>query len=416
MRIASSLICAMVAISATPVMAKPHHHHASAAAPAWVTTWASAQMVPGADSALPVQATPDVTLRQVIHIGDGGTSFRLRLSNSQGAMPLHISAVHMAVAAAPDSSLTVAGSDRVVTFNGAGDIVIPPWSDFISDPVAMTAGNGASLSVSLYVPEIPATFTGHPGSRSTSYLVAGDHTADGDLTAPATFDHWYAIAGLDVVATAKIKGIIAFGDSITDGYGIVHNSNSRYPDDLSARLRANGHTHRPVLNLGIGGNRLLLDGLGPNALARFDRDVLSQSGAAYIVVLEGVNDLGVLTRDAPASAADHAAMVQQIEQAYVQMIDRAHSHGLKIFGGTIMPFLGMDYYHPPAATEADRQAVNLWIRTSGRFDKVIDFDMALRDPQQPDRLNPAYDSGDHLHPSPAGYKAMADSVDLNLFK
>ena len=415
MRLAA-ILCAVLAVSASPVLAKPRHAAVIKMSPHWVTTWASAQMVPGADSALPAQATPDVTLRQVIHIGAGGTSFRLRLSNSQGALPLRIKAIHIAQAVSPDSGQTVAGSDKIVTFNGAGDIVIPPWSDFTSDPIALTATDAGNLSISLYLPEIPATFTGHPGSRSTSYLVAGDHTADSDLTAPATFDHWYAISGLDVEAAPATRGIIAFGDSITDGYGITHNSNSRYPDDLAARLRDKGLKYRPVLNLGIGGNRLLLDGLGPNALARFDRDVLSQSGAGYVLVLEGVNDLGVLTRDAPASSDDHTAMVQQVEQAYVQMIDRAHSHGLKIYGATIMPLLGMTYYHAEAPTEADRQAVNLWIRTSGKFDGVVDFDVALRDPQQPDHLNPVYDSGDHLHPSPAGYKAMADAVDLNLFK
>ena len=408
MRIVSAGLVAALCLVASPTLAK-------APAPHWVTTWASAQMVPGDDSPLPIDATGS-TLRQIVRVAEGGTSFRIRLSNSQSSQPLRLKDVHVALATALDSSQTVAGSDRAVTFGGVSDIVIPPWSDFVSDPIALTAGDGGDIAISLYFPEAPKMLTGHPGSRTTSYLAAGDHAADVTLNDAQTFNHWFNISGVDVAAKPGTAGIIAFGDSITDGYGITPNSNTRYSDDLNVRLHALPHAHRPVLNLGIGGNRLLLDGLGPNALARFDRDVLSQSGVRYVVVLEGVNDLGVLTRDAPVGPEDHAAMVQQIEQAYVQMIDRAHSHGLVIYGATIMPFTGNGYYHPEPVTEADRQAVNLWIRSSGHFDGVIDFDMALRDPGQPDRLNPVYDSGDHLHPSPAGYKAMAEAVDLKLFK
>ncbi len=206
---------------------------------------------------------------------------------------------------------------------------------------------------------------------------------------------------------------MAFGDSITDGYGIKPNSDNRWPDFLAARLKDKPIS---VLNAGIGGNRLLLDGLGPNAQARFDRDVLSQNAVKYVLVLEGVNDLGMLTRDTPVSQDAHASLVAQIKTAYLQMIARAHSHGMKIYGGTITPFMGMDYYHADALNEVDRQAVNTWIRTSGAFDAVIDFDAALRDPARPDHLSPAYDSGDHLHPSSAGYKAMAEAVDLKLFE
>ena len=169
-----------------------------------------------------------------------------------------------------------------------------------------------------------------------------------------------------------------------------------------------------VLNEGIGGNRLLLDGLGPNALARFDRDVLAQTAVRAVIVLEGVNDLGTLTRDHDVSAEEHAALVRRIEAAYAQMIERAHAHGVRVIGATILPYVGSKYYHPGPESEADRQAINAWIRVAGHFDAVVDFDKVTRDPEHPDRLLPAYDSGDHLHPGPAGYKAMGEAIPLTL--
>jgi lysophospholipase L1-like esterase len=209
---------------------------------------------------------------------------------------------------------------------------------------------------------------------------------------------------------------VTFGDSITDGYGVTTNGNNRWPDILATRLQADPRTRgMGVLNAGIGGNRLLLDGLGPNAMARFDRDVLNQASVRYVILLEGVNDLGTLTRDQPASPEAHAALVAGMIASYDQMIRRARERGIKVYGATVMPFGGSGYYHPDASNEQDRQAVNAWIRTPGRFDAVIDFDRLMRDPANPGKLAPAYDSGDGLHPSLAGYKAMADAVPLDLF-
>ncbi len=217
-------------------------------------------------------------------------------------------------------------------------------------------------------------------------------------------------------AAGAAGSVVAIGDSITDGYGVLPERNTRWTDVFAARLRATPATRRiGVVNAGIGGNRVLLDGLGPNLLARFDRDVIARSGVRWAIVLAGVNDIGVLTRDAPATPARHAALVAQVTAGYRQIVARAHAHGIRVIGGTVTPFGGNGYYHPGPASEADRQAINAFIRGSGLFDAVVDFDRLLRDPSQPDRLNPAYDSGDHLHPSEAGYRAMGEAVPLTLF-
>jgi lysophospholipase L1-like esterase len=231
-----------------------------------------------------------------------------------------------------------------------------------------------------------------------------------------TVEHWYQIAGVDVVGAENATAVVTLGDSITDGHGATTNGNDRWPDVLAARMQADKSMRRMgVLNHGIGGNRLLLDGLGPNALARFDRDVVAQTAVKYVIVLEGVNDLGTLTRDHDASDEAHKALVQRIEGAYAQMIVRAHSRGIRVIGTTILPYGGSKYYHPGAQSEADRVAINAWIRDPGHFDDVVDFDQVIRDPAHPNTILPAYDSGDGLHPSPAGYKAMGDAIPLAMF-
>jgi lysophospholipase L1-like esterase len=210
--------------------------------------------------------------------------------------------------------------------------------------------------------------------------------------------------------------VVVLGDSITDGHGSTTNGNDRWTDVLAERLQGSATTRDiGVLNEGIGGNHLLTDGLGPNALARFDRDVLAQTGVHWLIVFEGVNDLGDLTRKGEVPAAEHTLLVQRMLGAYQQIITRAHAHGVRVIGATITPYMGSDYYHPSPTNEADRQTVNAWIRAPGHFDAVLDFDKVMRDPHQPDRLRPAYDCGDHLHPSPAGHRAMGEAVPLSLF-
>jgi lysophospholipase L1-like esterase len=308
-------------------------------------------------------------------------------------------------------------TDRTVTFGGQPDVTVPAGADYLSDPVDLAVTPLSSLAVTFHLPQAPAVQTSHPGSRTTSYFLRGSHVAAADLPGAKTIVHWYQLSGVDVPAGPKSAAIVTLGDSITDGSGTGPDRNDRWPDVLADRLQASPATrHLSVLNHGIGGGRLLLDGLGPNALARFDRDVLAQTGARYLVVLEGVNDLGTFTRDAPQPSEAHADLVRRIIGAYGQIVARARARGVKAIGGTITPYGTSGYYHPDARNEADRQAINRWIRTPGNFDAVIDFDAAIRDPDRPDRMAPAYDSGDGLHPSLAGYRKMAESVPLDLFR
>jgi lysophospholipase L1-like esterase/peptidoglycan/xylan/chitin deacetylase (PgdA/CDA1 family) len=394
----------------TPLVRKDVH---------WIATWGSSQMIAGGDNALPADRAGAITLRQIVRLSAGGASVRIRLSNAFGTRPLAIGGAHLAQAVAPGTSQI--GRGARLTFAGRADAVIPAGAELYSDPIALQVLPGADLAVSLYLPDAASPQTGHPGSRATSFTLAGDHVAAATLAGATPTTHWYALADIEIArpaatGTANAGTIVAIGDSITDGYGVAPEHNNRWPDILAARLRAQTETRSiGVVNAGIGGNRMLLDGSGPNLLARFDRDVIARSGVRWAIVLEGINDLGVFTRDAPATPAQHAALVAQLTAGYTQIVARAHAHGIKVIGGTVMPFGGNDYYHPNAANEADRQAINVFIRTSGLFDAVIDFDRIMRDPAHPDRLAPAYDSGDHLHPSEAGYRVMGEAVPLGVF-
>ncbi|MFZ3482563.1 SGNH/GDSL hydrolase family protein [Sphingomonas sp. 3-13AW] len=382
--------------------------------PRWIASWGSAQMVPEGENALPADAASAITLRQVVRISAGGTQFRVRLSNRFGTRPLPIGAAHLAAAAKPGTPAIGAGAP--LTFAGRRDAVIPAGAELYSDPVALSFAPGADLAISLYLPETPKPQTGHPGARATSFLLSGNHVAEPDLPGARTTTRWYVIADVEVAAPANAGTVVAIGDSITDGYGVMPERNTRWTDVFAQRLRSQPATRNiGVVNAGIGGNRVLLDGLGPNLMARFDRDVIARSGVRWAIVLEGINDLGTLTRDAPATPEQHQALVQQVTAAFRELAARAHAHGIKLIGGTVMPFGGNSYYHPAPELEAARQAINSFIRTSGTFDAVIDFDQLMRDPAHPDRLAPALDSGDHLHPSEAGYRKMGEAIPLNLF-
>lgn len=394
------------------IVAAPAH----AAPRRWVGAWAAAQQVPEPANALPANALADATLRQVVRVSAGGPALRIRVSNLFGTAPLRIDAAHLAREAAPGSGAIVAASDRAVTFEGRAEVTVPAGAEYLSDPVVLAVKPFERLAISLHFPEAPRGQTGHPGSRTTSFYLPGAHVADAELPGATRVAHWYALSGVELAAPAKAAAVVTFGDSITDGHGVGPDRDQRWPDVLAERLAADPRTAGlSVLNLGIGGNRLLLDGLGPNALARFDRDVLDQPGVRAVIILEGVNDLGTATRDGPISPAAHRQLVAEMIGAYRQMADRARARGLKVIGATILPFAETPTYHPTAEHEADRQALNAWIRAPGSFDAVIDFDAALRDPAHPERLRPAFDSGDHLHPSVAGYRAMAQAVPLGLF-
>jgi lysophospholipase L1-like esterase len=406
------VLCAawIAGLSATGVVTGAH------ARASWLGSWASSQQIPEPQNALPQQALWDATLRQIVHLSVGGTELRVRLSNAFGTAPLTFFSVHVARPLSQTTGRIDPASDRTLTFAGSAAVTIPAGADYTSDPVAFDAPALSDLAITMYLPVPPKRQTSHPGSRETSFLVHGNHVAQATLPGATKFAHWFFLSGVDVRQSAPGAAIVTLGDSITDGHATADNSDTRWPDDLARRLDASPATRgMSVLNVGTGGNRLLLDGLGPNALARFDRDVLAQTGVRYLIVLEGVNDLGTATQLMPIPGLQHAALVHRIIGAYEQIILRAHAQGITVIGGTITPYMGSEYYHPTAASEADRQAVNAWIRQPGHFDAVVDFDRAVRDPRHPDRLLPALDSGDHLHPSPAGYRAMAAAIPLALF-
>jgi lysophospholipase L1-like esterase len=326
-------------------------------------------------------------------------------------------ALHVARSLSPASSRIELASDRGLTFNERTDVLIPAGADYTSDPLTYAVAPLSDLAITMQIEAAPERETGHPGSRATSYLGTGLSASDVEFPAAQAIDHWYFLSGVDVSAGSGSAAIVALGDSITDGHGATTNGNDRWTDVLAARLQRAAVTNGiAVLNEGIGGNRLLADGLGPNALARFDRDVLAQNGVRYLIVLEGINDIGTLTRTTAATEAQHEDLVRRMIGAYRQITMRAHAHGIKVIGGTVMPFTGSGFYHPGAFNELDRQTLNAWIRAPAHFDAVIDFDKVAADPANPDHLRPDYDCGDHLHPSPAGYRAMADAIPLELFR
>jgi lysophospholipase L1-like esterase len=385
-----------------------------ATAQTWVASWASSQQLPEPQNALP-ESDSDLTLRQIVHLSVGGKALRVHLSNRFGAAPLRFTDVHVARASSPQSSEIVAGSDTPLHFSGQPDVIVPAGADYVSDALPFAAVALSDLTITLHLETLPARQTGHPGSRATSYVATGNLVSAAQLPDAKKVEHWYFVAAVDV-EVPRGDAVVTLGDSITDGHGATTNGNDRWPDVLARRLQASAATRDiAVLNQGIGGNRLLLDGLGPNALARVDHDVLAPAGVRYAIVLEGINDIGTLAREHDVPQEEHDALVRRMIAAYEQIIYRAHARGIRVFGATLTPFVGSGYYHPSAASEADRQAVNRWIREPGHFDAVIDFDQVTRDPEQPDRLLAKFDSGDHLHPSPAGYAAMGEAVQLSLF-
>jgi lysophospholipase L1-like esterase len=382
----------------------------------WVGAWASSQQIPEPRNAIDPDDLNDATLRQIVHLTMGGRVLRIHLSNAFGTEPLHITSVHIARPLSLATGSIDVTTDKALTFSGSSDATIPAGAEYISDPIDFPMAAQSSLAITLHYDHAPSQETGHPGSRETSFLVHGDLVSAEDLPNAKQIEHWYQIAGVDVEAPPSAAAIVTLGDSITDGHATTTNGNDRWPDDLAARLQSSPATRMlSVLNLGTGGNRLLLDGLGPNALARVNRDVLAQTGVRYLIVLEGINDLGTLTINGDVPPAEHAALVKRMIGAYEQIILRAHANGIRVIGATITPDGGSTYYHPTPDSEADRQALNQWIRTPGHFDAVVDFDKAVRDPDHPDQLLSAYDSGDHLHPSPAGYRAMAAAIPLSFF-
>jgi lysophospholipase L1-like esterase len=353
----------------------------------------------------------DTTLRQIVHVSIGGPDFRVVLSNEFGTDPLNIAAAQVSLigadASAPSASIPL-------TFSGSPGMIVPPGAIVVSDPVAKKIPALSDLAISLYLPaQTISVVTQHGYADQTNYEATGNQLAAATLTTPKENSSWRFLKAVEVEAPAASAAIVAFGDSITDGAASTKNANARWPDVLARRLQADKKTNGfGVLNTGIGGNRVLHDGTGPSALARFDRDVIDQAGVRYVIILESINDIGHIARN--PTPADPAVTADQLTAALRQLVIRAHAHGIKIIGGTLTPYTGAGYFSPEG--ETIRQAVNAFIRKPGNFDGVIDFEATTKDPANPSTFNPAYDHGDHLHPSDAGYKAMGDSIDLKLFE
>jgi lysophospholipase L1-like esterase len=412
----------MLAAALVPTPARATAPGPTSAAPArWVGAWAASPY-----DGDPWHTTPtlvDSTLREIVHTSLAGKSLRVRFTNEFGTEPLRIDAATVALSTGdpngPESgedSLETAidpTSLHALTFGGQPSIVIPPGANAVSDPVDLPTAAFANLAISLYLPlQQISTATFHGSAQQDSFIETGNHVDAPRLDTPAKISSWYLLSGIDVEPVAPhAAAVVAFGDSITDGAWVTENSNHRWPDDLAVRLHDNPATvDLSVLNEGIGGNCVLIHCVGPNALARFDRDVLSQAGVRYVIVLESINDIGTLH---DPNQPNYKLTAQDLEQGLSQLVARAHEHGIKVFGATLTPYKGAVYYTEQG--EQIRETVNSWIRTSGVFDGVVDFDKATRNPADPLTYLPAYDSSDHLHPNDAGYGAMANAIPLSLF-
>lgn len=390
----------------------------------WVNTWTSMPQLTEPHNMPPPPFTgenvvlADSTLRQTVRVSIGGQQLRLRFSNAFGGAVLPITAVSVALPADGRAGVSAIrpGTSRPVTFNGRSAVDIPVGAQMVSDPLNFRLAPRTNLTVTVYLADGQAStsITSHPGSRTTSHLLAGNHVAADDLPGSTPTDHWYFLSGIEVTAGRGVSAAVMLGDSLTDGRGSTTNGNDRWPDQLLDRLHTDRRTADvAILNQAAGGNRVLNDGLGPNALARLDRDVLAQSGVRWLLVFHGVNDIGT----AAATETAQKEIAEDLIAAFDQIVTRAHAQGIEVYGATIAPFGGNTAYDDPSGHRAAaRQTVNEWIRTSGRFDAVIDFDRASRDPANPWQLNPAFDTGDHLHLNPTGYRALADAVPSWLFR
>lgn len=389
----------------------------------WVSAWAGADYAPF--KFLPIPPEPvllDRTVRMVVRTSIGGSRLRVRLSNAFGASPLPIGAAHIALTG--EGSKILPATDQVLTFGGNRKFSIPAGAPLISDPIELPVKPLTEISISIYLPSSTPVSTWHRGAQHDSYISGpGDLTSDAELPNAEAKAAWYFLSSVEMLEPKTVATTVAFGDSITEGSNNAKSPYSDYPDQLAERLsRDQSAPSVSVVNEGIGGNRILHDAAGTSALSRFDKDVLSFPGVTNLIVLEGINDIG-FTHKLPANIpfpkptvdfSSEVVSADDIIGGLQQIIVRAHEHGIKVFGATVTPYEGAFAYD--ADGEAVRQAVNKWIRTGKAFDHVIDFDEVVRDQGHRARMLTAYDSGDHIHPNPAGYKAMADSIPLSILR
>jgi lysophospholipase L1-like esterase len=394
-----ALACVLCGLAAVPALAAQDQG-------SWVDTWGCSPDTAGT-------LVNNQTVRQIIRTSVGGTKVRIQLSNLFGTEPLTVGDVHLAVHAS--GADTVPGTDHALLFHGKPGVTIARGESVWSDPVAMDIKPLQELAASIYVPATEVPSTTHNDGMATAYVTeSGDAAAAVHFPAGETNGSRFLLTDVAVTGPAARETVVAFGDSITDGVGSTPNTNQRWPDYLASRLHADANLASiGVANSGIGGNRILRDNYGPSAQARFDRDALDKPGAHWIILLEGINDIG---GSGYAIAAKDKVSAAQLIEGMQHLIARAHARNIKIYGATLTPFGGNSWPYHSVAGEKTRTAVNEWIRTSGAFDGVVDFDKAIRDPAHPDQMLAAYDSGDHLHPGSAGYQAMANAIDLSLFK
>lgn len=372
----------------------------------WVGTWITAPQLVEPRNNPPEPGLSNNTLRQVVRVSLGGDSLRVKFSNEFSKSPVTMKAIHIAISV--DSSKIDPSTDQELKFNGKPEITIEPGSNVISDPFRFRIEPRTNVAITIHFGDTSPDVTGHPGSRTTSYILPGNEVSAVDFPGAVTTDHWYIINAIDVVAPESASAVVVLGNSITDGRGSGTNKQNRWPDVLARRLQENPDTRLvAVLNQGIGGNCVLRDCLGPAALSRFERDVIGATGVRWLIILEGINDIG-------GSRVPTTKVAEDLIAAYQQMIDSAHVHNILVYGATLLPF--GDSFYDSENHEAAWQKVNEWIRTSGSFDAVIDLDAALGDPENQLHLLPEADTGDHLHPNETGHRIMAEAIDLNLFK
>jgi lysophospholipase L1-like esterase len=390
----------------------------------WVSAWSASMHAPLPFPGLPPSPVfENQTIRMVVRPTIGGVRAQIRLSNAFGTTPLKIGAAHIALSS--QDGKVVSESDHALTFGGASSVIIPAGAPVLSDAIDLKVAPFTEIAVSLFLPEKTSASTVHFWGQHKTYISGtGDFSSKAEMSNTTTSTSWFWLADLELWTSDQTAATLALGDSITDGVGATQGDYTDWPDLLAKRLAGEpGAPPLAVINEGIGGNRILHDGAGANTLARFDRDVLAQPGVVSLIVLEGINDIGwphmkpklpngTIMKEAPF--ASELVNTQELIMGLKQIIERAHQRGIKVFGATLLPYEGADYFSDDG--EATRRAVNQWIRTSGAFDGVVDFDAAVRDPNHPNRFREEYDSGDHLHPSAAGYRAMADAVDLMMLR